>query len=164
MTGVSTPSTTNSASLSPAAAARPYTTVAPRVGGVIPDEGFGEPWTGGSNLHALPVPSYLTQRRPYKYSASQALLTKIEAGIPEKLGLSNKDCTCSFEHWMLLQSSAHVRFGLNTPFLMPNNTWTSETDLFACYSKSWSEVAPWIEQLKTGINHPLRGPFRTLCI
>ena len=134
-----------------------YVTAKPRAGGIIPDGSFGEPWTGGSNLASHPVPTHLTQRRPYKYSASQALLTKIEAGIPEKLGLTTKDCSCSFEHWMLLQSSAHVCFGLDTLFLMPNDDWSSETNLFECYSKSWSDISPWVEQLSTGVRHPSHG-------
>ena len=136
-----------------------FSTTPPRIGGVCPDDSFGEPWTGGSNLAVKAIPTYLTQRRPYKYSSSQALLSKIEAGIPEKLGLTDKDCSCSFEHWMLLQSNAHVRFGLDTVFMMPDATWTTETNLFQCYSKSWSEIAPWIDQLQTGVSKPGQAPL-----
>mgnify|MGYP003429931193 CR=1 FL=1 len=135
-----------------------FSTTPPRIGGVCPDDRFGEPWTGGSNLAVKAIPTYLTQRRPYKYSSSQALLSKIEAGIPEKLGLTDKDCSCSFEHWMLLQSNAHVHFGLDTVFFMPGATWTTETNLFQCYSKSWPKITPWIDQLQTGVSKPGQPP------
>ena len=73
-------------------------TTAPHVGSVIPDGGQGEPWTGGSNLAPKSVPTHLTQCRPYKYTASQLLLTKIEAGTTKKLGVSDGSTTCSFKH------------------------------------------------------------------
>ena len=51
-----------------ATAARLFTTVtpAPRVGGVLPDDGPGEPWTDGSNIHPQLMPISLRQRRPLK--------------------------------------------------------------------------------------------------
>ena len=130
-------------------------TLPPRVGGVIPDGGQGEPWTGGSNLVAKLAPTYLTQRRPYKYAASQSLLTKIEAGTTEKLGASDETATCSFEHWMRLQAHHHIKMGMDTPFLMPNEDWTEEVNLFECFNKNLSDVKPWIDQLKRdGITKP----------
>jgi hypothetical protein len=139
--------------------ARSYQTIKPRVGDVIHDGSFGEPWTGGSNLNPPPNPTYLTQHRPYKFAASQSLLTKVEAGIPEKLGTTGEDGTCSFEHWMRLQYHVHQKFGMDTPFYMPNPSWTSETNLFQCYNKTWPDVKPWIDSLRTGINHPDEGPI-----
>ena len=97
-----------------------HQTVKPRVGDIIPDGSFGEPWKEGSNIHPSPTPTYLTQRRPYKYSAFQALLDKIEAGIDEKLGSADESATVSFEHWMRLQSHNHIRFGMDTVFRIPN--------------------------------------------
>ena len=123
-------------------------TTAPRVGGVIPDGAQGEPWTGGSNLVTKPSPTHLTQRRPYKYASSQSLLSKIEAGTTEKLGANDEPATCSFEHWMRLQAHHHIKMGMDTPFLMPNDTWTLETNLFECFNKTLADVKPWIKQLK----------------
>ena len=116
----------------------------PRIGGILPDGDIGEPWTGGSNLTRGFAPTYLTQRRPYKYTASQTLLNKIEAGTTEKLGSSGESSTCTFEHWMHLQSNAHVKFGLDTVHRIPNHDWSAETFLFKCYSKTWAEVKPCV--------------------
>jgi len=104
-TNPSTPSTLGSLGSGSNAVAplSTYQTIKPRIGDVIPDGSFGEPWTGGSNLVTAPNPTYLTQCRPYKFSASQSLLSKVEAGIPEKLGTTGEEGTCSFEHWMRLQ-------------------------------------------------------------
>ncbi len=134
-----------------------YRTYPPRVGGVLPDGDVGEAWTGGSNITVSTSPTHLTQRRPYKYSASQSLLNKIEAGLSEKLGSSGEDSSCTFEHWMRLQSNAHVKFGLDTVFRIPNSDWTTETFLFNCYHKRWSEVKPWVDSLQSGIIHPQKG-------
>ncbi len=136
--------------------------VASRIGGVLSDGDMGEPWTGGSNLAVMPAPTYLTQRRPYKYTASQTLLNKIESGITEKLGTSGEESTCTFEHWMRLQSNGHIKHGLDTVFRIPNESWTDETYLFDCYNKSWASVKPWVQQLQTGIKHPLKG-VRKVC-
>jgi len=84
-------------------------------------------------------------------------LNKIEAGLPDKLGSTGEDSTCTFEHWMRLQSSAHVKFGLDTVFKVPNTDWTAETNLFQCYSKTWKDVKPWVDSLSNGINHPVQG-------
>ena len=62
-----------------------------RTEGILPDCELGEAWTGGSNIAPDTMVTYLTQRHPTKYSASQALLNKIEAGLPEKLGSTGED-------------------------------------------------------------------------
>jgi hypothetical protein len=124
----------------PPAPAPAFTVNKPRAGGILPDGDHGEAWTGGSNLVTTSQPTYLTQRRPYKYSASQSLLNKIEAGIDDKLGSPGEQSTCTFEHWMRLQSNAHVKFGMDTVFKVPNATWSEETNLFQCYNKAWTEI------------------------
>ena len=129
-------------------------TKAPQVGGVLPDDSFGEPWTGGSNIAPPERPMNLTQRRPTKYSASKSFLDSLEKGVSPRLGTTGEDSACSFEHWMCLQSHAHVRFGLDMPFLIPNKDWTSETNLFQNYGMQWPQVRHWVQQLTTGINHP----------
>ena len=59
---------------------------------------------------------------------------------------------------MSLQHHHHVCFGMDTPFLMPNSTWTSEINLFKSYNTPWSTVKPWIDQLSsTGVLHPVDG-------
>ena len=131
--------------------------IKPRVGGVLPDEGFGEPWTGGSNINPPVRAMHLTQRRPVKYSSSQSFLDRIEKGVSPKLGTTGEDSVCTFEHWMRLQSHAHIKFGLDTPFMVPNEDWTTETNLFQNYGLQWPAVRPWIQQLRTGIIHPRLG-------
>ena len=59
-------------------------TARPRIGGILPDGGPGEPWTGGSNIHPLPLPSYLMQRRPWKYASLKAFLGELEKGSTDK--------------------------------------------------------------------------------
>ena len=138
--------------------------ISPHVGGIIPDGSIGEPWTGGSNITPPAIPTHLTQHHPYKYQSSQALLTKIEAGIASKLGTTGEQSNVSFEHWMRLQYHHHVRFGMDTPFLMPNSSWSTETNLFSSYNTTWAEAKPWIRQLTiTGVQHPTQGTL-PVCI
>ena len=73
--------------------------------------------------------------------------SKIEAGTTEKLGANDEAATCSFEHWMRLQAHHHIKMGMDTPFLMPNDTWTSEINLFECFNKILNDVKPWSKQL-----------------
>ena len=58
---------------------------------------------------------------------------------------------------MRLQSSAHVKFGMDTVFRMPNSTWTEEVFLFQSYSKTWKDIKPWVDSLQSGITHPVDG-------
>ena len=89
-----TPMTTGASPLlmrgTPPHAPPPRATLAtpkPRIGGIIPDEGPGEAWTGGSNLVPPTMPMFLNQRRPYKYAAAKGLLDDISKGTSDKLGL-----------------------------------------------------------------------------
>ena len=134
-----------------------FKTTEPRIGGILPDGAYGEPWTGGSNINPPTMPTHVTQRRPYKYNSSAGLLKSFEKGIPEKLGTEGEKTTCTFEHWMRLQSNAHERYGLDTVFKVPNATWTSELNLFECNSIQWKKLEPWVNQLLNGIDHPING-------
>ena len=96
------------------------TTVTPRVGGVLPDGGSGEAWTGGSNIVHCHMPTHLGQRRPMKYGSSSALLEKIEAGSKDKLGTNDQKSDISFQMWMRTPSQGLVKLGLDTVFLIPN--------------------------------------------
>jgi hypothetical protein len=109
---------------------------------------------GGPNINPPVTANYVTQHCPYQYSASQTLLTEIEVGLPDKLGTTGESVTCSFELWMHQQTHQHVKFGLDTPYLIPNDTWTLGINLFQCFNKTYAVVAPWIHQLtETAAHH-----------
>ena len=127
-------------------------TAHPHVGGILPDGGPGEPWTGGSNINPLPLPSYLMQHHPWKYASLKAFLGELEKGSTDKLGLNNEKSDCSFQLWLKQQHQAHIEFGLDTVFKMPNPLWTSETDLFKDFTITLEKVCPWINQLLNGVS------------
>jgi hypothetical protein len=128
--------------------------LAPCVGGVIPDGSVGKPWTGGSNINPLLLPIHLGQRHPLKYGSSKALLDDLAKGFIDKLGTNNEKSDCAFQLWMKQQSQAHVKFGMDTPFLIPNPTWTSETNIFNNHTVTWDKVKCWVDQLLTGVRQP----------
>ena len=134
------------AALAPA----PVASLKPRIGGVTPDGGPGEPWTGGSNINPLPISLHIHQRCPYKYSPSAALLAKIEEGAKDKLGTNDQKSAVSFQMWLRAQAKAHQQLGLDTIFKIPNADWSSEKDLFQNYTLPRYEINQWIGQLKNG--------------
>jgi hypothetical protein len=117
----------------------------------LPDGSVGELWTGGTNIAPLPMPTYLLQRRPLKYGSFKALLDKIAKGSKDKLGLNEEKSDCTFQLWLKQQYQAHIEFGMDTVFLVPNLTWTSETNIFMDHTITLDKVQPWIDQLKNGV-------------
>ena len=101
-------------------------TAMPRVGGILPDEGPGEAWTGGSNIAPMTMPMLLTQRRPWKYASAKGLEDDIKKGTMDKLGLDEEKekSECSFQLWLKQVHHGHVVYGMDTVFLMPNGDWT----------------------------------------
>ena len=53
------------------------------------------------------------------------------------------------------------RNGLDTVVRIPNNDWTSETNIITEYGKAKASlITPWLLQLQTsGVQHPTSGPL-----
>ena len=127
-------------------------TPAPRIGGVLPDEGPGEAWTGGSNIAPPTMPFHLTQRRPWKYASAKGLKDDISKGSTDKLGLNDEKSDCSFQLWLKQQHQAHVEFGLDSIFLMPSSDWSKETNIFFDHTLKPETIQLWTQQLLHGVH------------
>ena len=89
--------TTPSMMTAPPPAKTVLVTAHPRIGGILPDEGPGEAWTGGSNITPSAMPMSLTQRRPWKYASAKGLEDDIKKGTKDKLVLDEEKSDCSFQ-------------------------------------------------------------------
>ena len=98
------------------------------------------------------MPTYLHQRRPFKYASQAALLKKIEEGSKDKLGTNDQKSDVSFQMWLRTQSKAHVELGLDTIFKIPVDNWTRELDIFQNYTISSDYIGRWVRQLQQGIS------------
>ena len=72
-------------------------------------------------------------------------------GLKEKLGLNNENSECSFEMWLKQVHQAHVDYGMDTIYLMPNEDWSEETNIFFDHSMTIEKVRPWLNQLLKGV-------------
>jgi hypothetical protein len=52
---------------------------------------------------------------------------------------------------------------MDTPFLMPNDTWTLETNLFECFNKTLADIKPWLKQLKEIGVKDAHGTVQPVC-
>jgi hypothetical protein len=112
---------------------------------------MGEPWTGGANIQPPMMPTYLLQCHPLKYGSFKALLNEIGKGSKDKLGLNEEKSDCTFQLRLKQQYRPHVELGLDTIFLIPNATWTVESNIFMDYTITFDKFLPWIKQLKEGV-------------
>ena len=135
-----------------------FVTALPRIGGILPDEGPGEAWTGGSNITPSIMPMSLTQRRPWKYASAKGLEDDIKKGTKDKLGLDEEESDCSFQLWLKQVHHGHVVYGMDTIFLMPNADWTRETNLFFDHTLDMEKVKPWNDQLLIGVINKKNSP------
>ena len=107
----------------------------PQVGGVIPDSSGGEVWVGGSNIVPLTAPIYLGQRRPTKYGSAATVEASTIAGIEFKLDRTEEGSVVTFTLWISLLAQAIKEQGLDSITLIPNSTWTQETNIIESYGK-----------------------------
>ena len=147
-------SATTSGTISGSTATVSSTTISvtkPRTGDII--AGTTDVWVGGSNIHPFPEPVHLGQHRPTKYASALAVQTKNETGIEYKLGRTEKDSDVSLTLWIGVLAQDIEEKGLDSIILVPNDTWTEETNIIQNYGKAkLSTLQPWIQQLtKTGV-------------
>lgn len=132
-----------------------HNVVVPRIGGILLlDATKGEAFTGGSNLtgHAQLIPQHPHQRRCVKFTAQTDFQSSMEHGMEFKLGGKNEKSKIDLVFWFQALATNLVKFGLDTVFRVPTDSWTKEIFI----AQDWGKITPalvnpWIQQLIHGV-------------